>query len=106
MRKRKNETIDRLLRLSRELHACGAFCDEGIRRIEHAGIAAPAPLMPEDFRIIREQSDYSVYTLARLLNISARRYRRWEQGLARGPQGVELRFLRMLRDRGVEAVFP
>jgi putative transcriptional regulator len=106
MRKRKNEMIERLLRLSRELHACGAFGDEGVQRIEHAGIAAPEPLTPDDFRIIREQSDYSVYTLARLFNIPARRYRRWEQGLARGPQGIELRLLRMVRDRGVASVFP
>ncbi len=36
---------------------------------------------------------------------TARRLRRWEQGLGRAPQGAELRSLRMMRDRGVSAVF-
>ncbi|WP_157522260.1 DNA-binding transcriptional regulator [Mitsuaria sp. 7] len=106
MRKRKSETIERLLRLSRELHGCGTFNDEDLSAMERVGMDPPHPLKTEDFRAIREQSTYSVYTLARILNTSARQFRRWEQGLGKGPQGPELRLLRMVRDRGLEAVFP
>ncbi len=106
MRKRKSETMERLLRLSRDLHGCGTFNDEDLRTIERVGMSAPQPLRAEDFRAIREQSTYSVYTLARILNTTARQFRRWEQGLGRGPQGAELRLLRMVRDRGLAAVFP
>lgn len=105
MRKRKNDTVKELLKFSRELHACGIFDDGAIRRIEHAGMLPPEPLTPKDFRLIREQSSYSVYTLARMLNTTARRYRRWELGQGK-PHGAELRLLRMMRERGVDAVFP
>ncbi|HEY1397473.1 hypothetical protein [Roseateles sp.] len=105
MRKRKNETILELLRMSRELRACGAFDDDAIRRIEHAGMLPPEPLTPEDFRALLEQPSCNVYMLARMLNTTARRLRRWAQGLGK-PTGAELRLLRMMRDRGVDAVFP
>ncbi|OWQ44592.1 hypothetical protein CDL60_24185 [Roseateles noduli] len=91
--------------MSRGLHACGAFDDDAIRRIEHAGMLPPEPLTREDFRALLEQSSCNVYTMARMLNITTRRVRRWTQGLGR-PKGAELRLLRMMRDRGVDAVFP
>lgn len=105
IRKRKNETIKQLLHMSRELHACGAFDDDAIRRIEHAGMMPPEPLTPDEIRAIREQSSCCVYTLAGMLNTSAKRLRRWERGLGK-PKGAELRLLRMMSDRGVDAVFP
>ncbi len=105
MRKRKNETVKEILKMSRALHECGAFDDDAIRRIEHAGMLPPEPMTPKDFRLIREQSSYSVYTLARMLNTTAKRLRRWELGQGK-PHGAELRLLRMMRERGVDAVFP
>ena len=53
MRKRKSETMERLLRLSRDLHGCGTFNDEDLRTIERVGMSAPQPLRAEDFRAIR-----------------------------------------------------
>ena len=105
MRKRKSETVKQLLRTSRELHACGLFDDAAIRRIEHAGMLPPEALTPKQIRSIREQTSYCVYTLAGLLNTSAKRLRRWELGQGK-PHGAELRLLRMMRERGVDAVFP
>ncbi len=105
IRKRKNETIRQLLQMSRELHACGAFDDDAIRRIEQAGMMPPESLTPDEIRAIREQASCCVYTLAGMLNTSARRLRRWEQGFGK-PQGAELRLLCRMRDRGVDAVFP
>lgn len=106
MRKRKNELIEEMLQMSREFHAGGAFSEEAMCRLEHAAMPPPEPLTVEDFRAIREQTSYNEYTLARMLNTTARRYRRWEQGLGRAPHGAELRLLRMIRDRGINAVFP
>jgi putative transcriptional regulator len=105
MRKRKNETVLEMLRLSRALHACGAFDDNAARRIEHAGMLPPEPLTPEDFQAILGQPSCNVYSVARMLNTTDRRIRRWAQGLGK-PKGAELRLLRMMRDRGVDAVFP
>jgi len=106
MRKRKSETIIRLLRLSRELHACGACSDEDLQAMEQIAMTSPEPLKADDFRVIREASTFSVYTLARIFNTSARQLRRWELGLGKGPKGPELRLLRMVRDRGLADVFP
>ena len=105
MRKRKHELIKSLLRTSRELHACGAFSDDGMRRIEYAGMMPPEPLTQDDLRIVREQAADSVYALARMINSTARRLRRWERGIGK-PKGAELRLLRLMRDRGVQAIFP
>ncbi|WP_343628898.1 hypothetical protein [Roseateles sp.] len=106
MRKRKSELIARILDDCREFHAMGGLDDDGLREAEHVCIRPPEPLTREDIRAIRDQSTYTVYTLARMFNIPARRLRRWEQGLGREPHGMELRLLRMVRDFGVKTVFP
>jgi putative transcriptional regulator len=106
MRKRKSDLIARILGESREFRALGMIDDDRLQRMEHVCVEAPQPITREDIRAIREQSTYTVYTLARMFNIPARRLRRWEQGLGREPHGMELRFLRMVRDFGVKTVFP
>lgn len=106
MRKRKAELIARILSESREFRVLGMIDDSRLQRMEHVCIPPPEPITRDDIRTIREESSYTVYTLARMFNIPARRLRRWEQGLGREPQGMELRLLRMVRDYGLATVFP
>lgn len=105
MRKRKSKLVTRILREGRDWHAIGIISDERMRLYERACMSPPEPLLPADIRILREQSDLDVYILARIFNTTARQLRRWEQGFGR-PKGSELRLLRMVRDRGIESVFP
>lgn len=105
MRKRKCESIDRMVKTGRAMHACGLVSDKRIQRLGWVGMAPPAPLTPEEVRAIREAADLGLYTFANMLNTTPRLLRRWEQGMTR-PTGPALRLLHAIRDQGIERVFP
>lgn len=105
MRKRKYDSIDRMVKTGRALHACGFASDERMQRLAWCGIAPPTPLTPDEVRAIREEADLSLYVFANMLSTTARLLRRYEQGLDR-PTGPLLRFLHTIREQGVKRVFP
>lgn len=105
MRKRKCDSIDRMVKTGRALHALGLASDERMQRLEWVGMAPPAPLTPGEVRAIRESADLSLYTFANMLNTTARLLRRYEQGLNR-PTGPVLRLLHAIRKQGLKHVFP
>lgn len=105
MRKRKFDSIDRMVKTGRRLYACGFASGEDFQRLAWVGIAPPEPLMPDEVRVIREAADLDLYTFANMLNTTARLLRRYEQGLTR-PTGPILRLLHNIREQGVRNVFP
>ncbi|OWQ93009.1 hypothetical protein CDN99_00420 [Roseateles aquatilis] len=90
--------------MGRRWRACGMMGDEDMRQWEWVGMQPPDPLLPEEVRAIRESENLELDTFADMLNTSPRLLRRWEQGFNK-PKGPTLRLLRILRDRGVRAVF-
>ncbi|MFX1680247.1 helix-turn-helix domain-containing protein [Mitsuaria sp. CC2] len=105
MRKRKCESIDRMVKTGRAMHARGWVSDERMTRLAWCGMPPPAPLTPEEVRAIREAEDLSIYTFANMLNTTARLLRRYEQGITR-PTGPVLRLLHAIREQGMGRVFP
>jgi putative transcriptional regulator len=105
MRKRKYDSIDRMVKTGRRMHALGLASDEHMQCLAWTGMAPPEPLMPEEVRAIREGADLSLYVFANMLNTTARLLRRYEQGMTR-PTGPVLRLLHTIREQGMRRVFP
>src|ERR1043165_726767 len=105
MRKRKYDSIDRMVKTGRGMHACGLVSGDHFQRLAWCGIAPPAPLTPDEVRAIREEADLSLYVFANMLSTTARLLRRYEQGLDR-PTGPLLRFLHTIREQGAKPFFP
>jgi putative transcriptional regulator len=105
MRKRKHESIDRMVKTGWAMHARGWVSDERMQRLGWGGMAPPGDLTPEEVRAIREQEDLNLYVFANMLNTTARLLRRYEQGMTR-PTGPVLRLLHTIREQGMRNVFP
>lgn len=105
MRKRKYDSIDRMVKTGRGMHALGLMSDEHMQRLGWGGIAPPGDLTPEEVRAIREGEDLNLYVFANMLNTTARLLRRYEQGMTR-PTGPVLRLLHTIREQGMRNVFP
>ena len=92
-----------VLQTARDLHNAGLMRPEELHDIASLCLPDLKPFTPNQIKRLRIRCHASPSTFARILNISVKTVRNWENGETQ-PTGAALRLLHLLADKGVNIV--
>lgn len=85
------------------LHRAGVMDQITLREFDKLCLPPVEPLAPDEIKQIREQAHVSQAVFAHVLNTSVSTVQKWEIGQKR-PTGTALKLLRLVQQRGLDAV--
>lgn len=103
MPKTKSAILEAVHETAQGLHRAGAMDQVTMRELDRLCLAPVEPLEPEQIRQIREVSRVSQAVFARMLNTSLSTVQKWEIGQKK-PTGTALKLLRLVEQRGLDAI--
>jgi putative transcriptional regulator len=103
MRRTKSAILEAVHETARGLSDAGVIDQVTMREFDRLCLPPVEPLQPAEIKHIRESTRVSQAVFAALLNTSLSTVQKWEVGQKR-PTGTALKLLRLVQERGLEAV--
>jgi putative transcriptional regulator len=103
MRRTKSAILEAVHETARGFSDAGVIDQVTMREFDRLCLPPVEPLQPAEIKHIRESTRVSQAVFAALLNTSLSTVQKWEVGRKR-PTGTALKLLRLVQERGLEAV--
>ena len=103
MRKSRSPILSAVHETAQGLHRAGVMPQVTLREFDKLCVPPVEPLEAREIKQIREHAHVSQAVFAHLLNTSVSTVQKWEIGQKR-PTGTALKLLRLVQQRGLDAV--